>query len=190
MPSGNTVLSLGRTAHLYYDDGLNLYAYCHNNPISYVDPTGHEAKAAAEKNFIEKGVDAANKYIDKGTDAMLHQAYESDSATKKYYQVTSKENAQALINSGNPALKGTEFKEVYVWTVQPTLKQAKNSGARYLDTVIEFETNATFSRDTSIVDSSLWDIARVSDRPGPISISNVVEVGFKKGKRWWEFWKK
>ena len=114
----------------------------------------------------------------------------SGSKTKKYYQVTSKENAQALINLANPSLKGTEFKEVYVWTVQPTLKQAKNSGARYLDTVIEFETNATFSRDTSIVDSSLWDIARVSDRPGPISIFNVVEVGFKKGKRWWKFWKK
>lgn len=83
MPSGNTVLSLGRTAHLYYDDGLNLYAYCHNNPISYVDPTGHEAKAAAEKNFIEKGVDAANKYIDKGTDAMLHQAYESGTGSNR-----------------------------------------------------------------------------------------------------------
>ena len=109
---------------------------------------------------------------------------------KKYYQVTSNENAQALINSDNPALKGREFNEVYVWTEQPTLKQAKNSGARYLDTVIEFETNASFSRDTSIVDSSLWNIARVSDRPGPISISNVIEVGFKNNKRWWQFWKK
>ena len=107
-----------------------------------------------------------------------------------YYQVTSKENAQMLIDSDSPALKGTEFKEVYAWTVQPTLEQARNSGARYLDTVIEFETNATFSRDTSIVDSSLWNIARVSDRPGPISISNVVEVGFKNNKRWWQFWKK
>lgn len=109
--------------------------------------------------------------------------------TTKYYQVTSYENAHALINSSNPALKGREFKEVYVWTEQPTLKQAQNSGAYYLDTVIEFETNASFSRDTSIQDSSLWNIARVSDRPGPISISNVKEVGFKNSKRWWQFWK-
>lgn len=65
----------------YYGDGLNLYAYCHSNPVSYVDSTGHEAKAAAETNFIEKGADAANKYIDKGTDAMLHQVYESGSKT-------------------------------------------------------------------------------------------------------------
>ena len=113
-----------------------------------------------------------------------------EDSVRKYYQVTSKENAKAILNSDHPALKGTEFKEVYVWIEQPTLKQAKNSGARYLDTVIEFETNVTFSKDTSIVDRSLWNIARVSDRPGPISISNVVETGFKESKRWWQFWKK
>ncbi len=25
----------------YYGDGLNLYAYCHNNPVGYVDPSGN-----------------------------------------------------------------------------------------------------------------------------------------------------
>ena len=105
--------------------------------------------------------------------------------------MTSNEIAQSLANSDNPTLKGREFQEVYVWTVQPTLKQAQNSGAYYLDTVIEFETSATFSiRDTSMDDSSLWNIARRSDRPGPISISNVKVVGFKEKRRWWQFWKK
>lgn len=112
------------------------------------------------------------------------------SSIKKYYQVTSKETAKMLLNSDSPSLKGTEFKQVFVWLEQPTLEQAQNSGARFLDTVIEFETSATFSPDTSIVDSSLWNIAGISDRPGPISIFNVVEVGFKKNKRWWQFWKK
>ena len=28
---------------LYDGDGLNLYAYCHNNPVEYVDPSGHKA---------------------------------------------------------------------------------------------------------------------------------------------------
>ena len=29
----------------YYGDGLNLYAYCCNNPVMYYDPTGHEHEA-------------------------------------------------------------------------------------------------------------------------------------------------
>ena len=27
----------------YYGDGLNLYAYCRNNPVRYYDPSGHDA---------------------------------------------------------------------------------------------------------------------------------------------------
>ena len=29
-------------AVLPLQSGLNLYAYCHNNPVGYVDPSGHE----------------------------------------------------------------------------------------------------------------------------------------------------
>lgn len=29
----------------YYGDGLNLYAYCRNNPVNYYDPEGHETSA-------------------------------------------------------------------------------------------------------------------------------------------------
>lgn len=61
---------------------------------------------------------------------------------------------------------------------------------RRLDTVIEFETSVTFSKDKLMDDRSLWDIARISDRPGPISISNVKIIGFKKQKKWGQFWKK
>lgn len=35
----------------YYGDGLNLYAYCHNNPVGYVDPSGHDQICA--KKFQE-----------------------------------------------------------------------------------------------------------------------------------------
>lgn len=54
--------------------------------------------------------------------------------------------------------------------------------------MISFETNPnTFVTDTTVA-KELQDTARVSTRPGPIDVTNVKEVGFKK--EWWQFWKK
>ena len=174
------------------------------NPVRYVDPSGHIKKICSKKYAELKQKEAEGGKLSLKE---KYQIYEYEHRKKqpngagsdskggsnektKYYQVTSNENAQILVNSDSPALKGREFQQVYAWTVQPTLKQAQNSGARYLDTVIEFETSATFSKDRSMDDRSLWDIARISDRPGPISIENVKIVGFKGKKKWWKFWKK
>ena len=33
-----------------YEDGLNLYAYCRNNPVRYVDPSGHGTESPADKD--------------------------------------------------------------------------------------------------------------------------------------------
>ena len=45
----------------YYGDGLNLYAYCHNNPVGYVDPSGHAGEpcdnmARSIKALEDKGL--------------------------------------------------------------------------------------------------------------------------------------
>lgn len=34
----------------YYGDGLNLYVYCRNHPVKYVDPSGHGTESPADKN--------------------------------------------------------------------------------------------------------------------------------------------
>ena len=69
----------------YYGDGLNLYAYCHNNPVKYVDPSGHdqicakkyhelknagyssqEAYMLAKAEYLNRnlGAEAAKNYLD------------------------------------------------------------------------------------------------------------------------------
>ncbi len=37
----NPVIGRFLNEDTYYGDGLNLYAYCHNNPVNFVDPSGH-----------------------------------------------------------------------------------------------------------------------------------------------------
>ena len=40
----NPVIARFISEDTYYGDGLNLYVYCHNNPVGYVDPSGHLCK--------------------------------------------------------------------------------------------------------------------------------------------------
>ena len=45
----NPVIARFLSEDTYYGDGLNLYAYCHNNPVGYVDPSGHIKKICSKK---------------------------------------------------------------------------------------------------------------------------------------------
>lgn len=112
-----------------------------------------------------------------------------DSTLSTFYQVTSKEDAVKIIAEGK--LMGKEFKQVYAWSEQPTLTQAEYSGARKLETVLSFDANVnTFDVDLTVA-KDLQSTARISTRPGPISVTNIKEVGFKaEKKRWWKFWKR
>ena len=54
----NPVIARFTQEDTYRGDGLNLYAYCANNPVGYVDPSGHQpqcVKDAAEK-YMETGI--------------------------------------------------------------------------------------------------------------------------------------
>ena len=42
---------------LYNVDGLNLYAYCRNNPVYYVDPSGNICDSAAQKIMAKFSMD-------------------------------------------------------------------------------------------------------------------------------------
>ena len=45
----NPVIARFLSEDTYYGDGLNLHAYCHNNPVGYVDPSGHEGLICSKK---------------------------------------------------------------------------------------------------------------------------------------------
>ena len=64
----NPVIARFLSEDTYYGDGLNLYSYCHNNPVRYVDPSGHlcEEKYNAVESLREQdgsnAADALKKY--------------------------------------------------------------------------------------------------------------------------------
>ena len=45
---------------VYQGDGLNLYAYCGNNPVVYDDPSGYERKACPPQGKISESVDESD----------------------------------------------------------------------------------------------------------------------------------
>lgn len=42
---------------VYQDDGLNLYAYCKNNPVTYYDPSGYEGSCGGDIIDSDGGID-------------------------------------------------------------------------------------------------------------------------------------
>ena len=55
----------------YRGDGLNLYAYCRNNPVYYVDPSGHFCDPAAQKIMEKLGNHQATRNEQKKLAAYL-----------------------------------------------------------------------------------------------------------------------
>ena len=53
----NPVIGRFTREDTYYEDGLTLYAYCRNNPVNYVDPSGNFCDNAAKRilNLIDVG---------------------------------------------------------------------------------------------------------------------------------------
>ena len=49
----NPVVARFTQEDTYRGDGLNLYAYCQNNPVGYYDPSGYKAKLICEKKYNE-----------------------------------------------------------------------------------------------------------------------------------------
>ena len=87
----------------YYGDGLNLYAYCRNNPVRYYDPSGHDACPKALQDQM-KGQGIPDVEIARNVERI--QALIADgkmSIEDAYKQVTGRDYA----GGGGSATKGS-----------------------------------------------------------------------------------
>lgn len=109
-----------------------------------------------------------------------------------YYHVTTEDAAAKIMDSGKLGREGNAWESrVFVWSEQPTKGQAKAVGiGSRTQTVLKFNTNASFEPDAGIINPSIKNITLQSTDTQriPINIQNVESVEFRP--RWWEFWKK
>ena len=92
----------------YYGDGLNLYAYCHNNPVMYVDPSGHVCEKKTGGNKSESKLKLNLQFFASGSNATYSRYYgktwkkvfETDSI-KKIAQNHNWTLDQIVMNSSN-----------------------------------------------------------------------------------------
>ena len=75
----------------YYGDGLNLYTYCHNNPVGYVDPSGHEEMCANKQASINHIAEQ-----DKITPEAAKKKYEEMRASEDYKHLTPEQMRQVV----------------------------------------------------------------------------------------------
>ena len=83
----NPVIARFLSEDTYYGDGLNLYAYCHNNPVRYVDPSGHicekkQYKLEQYKEYLKQGIDKKEAYQKANYDAI--KKYNGLEAAERY----------------------------------------------------------------------------------------------------------
>ncbi|RCX08177.1 RHS repeat-associated protein [Anaerobacterium chartisolvens] len=89
---------------------LNLYTYCHNEPIMYVDPTGHKEeldkmiKSTATKNAIDKATKAYEQAKAKNDKAGMTKAHDDAEKARSNYAKTSKDAHYIEAKYGTSAL--------------------------------------------------------------------------------------
>ena len=74
----NPVIARFTQEDTYRGDGLNLYAYCRNNPVYYVDPTGHVRKCV--KAVFEAAIKAGKSIAE--AEAIAEAEFEANKANR------------------------------------------------------------------------------------------------------------
>ena len=112
----NPVIARFLSEDMYYGDGLNLYAYCHNNPVGYVDPSGHicekkQYKLEQYKEYLKQGIDKKEAYQKANYDAIKkYNGLEAAERYRKSHQNTNpvyEQNQKKSNGAGSDSKSGT-----------------------------------------------------------------------------------
>ena len=178
--------------------GCNMYAYCGNNPVNYIDSDGEfpvaigagVATVAAVAALCALAAEAASevfedvyRFIAKSKTKSFS---ETDSKEKEievtgnsrptiptYYQITTMDNALKIKSSNTLLGNKWEAGLIYAWREYPNRYAQKYSGAHF-GVIISFKTSTAFISDTGIKDPKVRSCGPVvSARPGPIAVWDV-----------------
>ena len=108
----NSVIGRFTQEDAYRGDGLNLYAYCANNPVYYVDPSGNICETAANRimNLIDEGrIKGKNK---RQLESYLRNKLNNGGLTTAEQEVAKKLRVIVDNSSGNDKIRNWKGKEV------------------------------------------------------------------------------
>ncbi len=136
----NPVVARFTQEDTYRGDGLNLYAYCANNPICYVDYTGHEKDVLGQAGQEPSFADQFEKHYQEEL------AFNKEHGLTTYYDTPEAQAQNATIAANQPQTPQAEV---------PTVRQNYETGMAYQ----EAQTTALQQRSTIDAGSLRTEVA-------------------------------
>jgi|GEM_PF-1413937 len=119
----------------YYDDGLNLYAYCHNNPVTYYDPSGYnQILNCPQLQFADDAVSKNAEFLrtgGNGTTVNVKTKAEAHALLMEAFPDYQKVNGSGSQDSGYPRIANTT-------------NRFSEGGAYHKDYGIDFDTGRVY----------------------------------------------
>jgi len=134
----NPVVARFTQEDTYRSDGLNLYAYCHNNPVFYIDPSGNltQCQKDAYDRYRQEGMTAAEAY----QAATGNIGVRPEAMTDRQMQMA----IDSIYMAGNPGHYNSRDVQALTITPDGRVVLSANGGVNRPDSVTgEVKTNAS-----------------------------------------------